>query len=286
MISPKLDRVRCPDGVELAIRQVAGDGHLVVALHGFSGDAMTMWPLIEKCHDGRPALLVDLIGHGNSAAPEHLEHFSMGSVVDQVLSLIGPHQPGTVHLIGYSMGGRVALSMAARAPWYFGSITTISATPGLDDPVERASRYDLDYQRAAELEAIGVDAFVDQWLQLDLFAPYVSSLSASEFEATTQQRRGSSALGLANSLRGTGTGSMPPVWTALGGLRTPVLAVAGELDSPYVEIASKIAQCAPFGRHEVIPGVGHVAHHENLEDVATLVRAFLAECSSNADHTG
>lgn len=270
-----VEQVRAADGTLLAVRRLAGTGPLLVALHGFTGDGSTMLPLVEECRGERPCLLIDIIGHGQSAAPEITEPYTMASVVDQVLSLIGPHEPGTVHLLGYSMGGRIVLSMAARAPWYFGSITTISASPGLADPVERAKRHDADLERADEIEQDGLSSFVDDWLELDLFAPYVASLSANELEATTAQRKANSAVGLANSLRGTGTGAMPPVWTALQAIRSPLLAIAGSLDERYVEIARQMAEAAPFGEFEIIDGVGHVAHVENCGAVGTTVRNFL-----------
>ena len=271
----EVEHVVAADGTRLAVRRIPGTGPLIVALHGFTGDGGTMLPLVEACRGEKPAMLIDLIGHGQSDAPDFVEPYTMASVVDQVLSLIGPHEPGTVHLIGYSMGGRVVLSMAARAPWYFGSVITISASPGIDDPAERAGRHDVDLERADQLEEIGVAAFIDEWLALDLFAPYVSSLSTSDRAATIEQRRASSSVGLANSLRGTGTGAMPPLWTALASIRSPLLAIAGSLDQRYVSIAEQIAEAAPFGSFETIEGVGHVAHVENCGAVGTAIANFL-----------
>lgn len=281
-----IEYVRTADGTSLAVRSVAGKGPLIVALHGFTGDGTTMQPLVEACREGRPALLIDLIGHGASDAPEFVEPYSMASVVDQVLSVIGPRDIGTVHLIGYSMGGRVALSIAARAPWYFASVTSISATPGIHDAPARAERHDADLARADHLEAIGIDGFVDEWLALDLFGPYVALLDESARTATIEQRRRSSPVGLANSLRGTGTGAMPPVWLSMPALRSPLLAIAGSLDEPYIDIARRMAQAAPFAELHIVEGAGHVAHVENCFDVGARVAEFLRVCENNADFPG
>ena len=274
-----------PDGMQIACRYLSGTGNLIIGLHGFTGDGSTMAPLIEAVRDGRPAILVDLIGHGASQSPEHLEHYGMASVVDQVLSVIGPHEPGTVHLVGYSLGGRVALSMAARAPWYFASVTLLSATAGLAEPAERSERHDADLAQADQLEAIGVDAFIDQWLDLDLFRPYVQRLSANDLERTKAQRCSSTAIGLANSLRGTGTGAMPPLWAVLASVRSPLLAIAGALDEKYAALATRMADLANSGRAEIIEGAGHVVHIENLVEVASIVRSHLTECESDEDHS-
>jgi len=266
------------DGTMLAVRTIDGDGPLIVGLHGFTGDGSTLLPLLDAARDGRPVMAPDIVGHGESGVPEHTEPYTMASVVDQVLSLIGPRPPGSVHLVGYSMGGRIALSIAARAPWYFASITTISASPGIADPRDRAERATQDDKLASRLEQIGLDAFVDEWLALPLFSSYVDSLDDEALAATVTQRRSNAIAGLASSLRGTGTGSMPPVWDALGSLRSPLMTVAGSLDAKYVDIATQMAERAPNGAVRIIEGAGHVVHAEKPVDMSTLLGEFLPSC--------
>ena len=197
---PDVTMVSTADGMSLACRYLPGEGNPIVALHGFTGDGTTMAPLIESCRDGRPAILVDVIGHGASSAPDNVEHYAMPSVVDQILSLLPGHDPFTVHLLGYSMGGRIALSMAARAPWFFGSVSLLSSTAGIADVGERAQRYDDDHAGASRIERLGVPAFVDDWLSQSLFAPYLDTLAKEEVEATRTQRCASTTTGLALSL--------------------------------------------------------------------------------------
>lgn len=273
--------VMAADGTRLGLHEVDGDGPLIVALHGFTGAGSTMLPLLDAIRNGRPALAVDIVGHGNSDAPIHLDTYAMSSVVDQILSVIGTRNPFTVHLVGYSMGGRIALSMGARAPWYFASITTLSASPGLNDPVERAQRHDADLALADRIEQLGVEAFIDEWLDTPLFAPYVDGLDAEARNRTISTRTQNSALGLANSLRGTGTGAMPPVWTSLRALRSPLLALAGELDAKYADIAQQMAEQAPFGTASIVSGAGHVLHEEKLTTIAALLSTFLQSCEES-----
>ena len=274
------------DGTMLSLHEAPGDGPLIVALHGFTGAASTMLALLDSIRDGRPALAIDLVGHGESDSPSHLDSYSMASVVDQVLSVIGPHDPFTVHLVGYSMGGRVALSMAARAPWYFASITTLSATAGIKDPVDREARYHADFALASQIEEIGVEAFIAQWLQNPIFGPYIAGLDPEAFSHTQQTRNRNSETGLANSLRGTGTGSMPPVWDHLASLRSPLLSVAGSLDEAYVRIATEMAETAPFGRLSIIEDAGHVVHEEKFDDISSLLRSFLQSCDQAPRYQG
>lgn len=282
MSQPSIERIRTPDGTTLAVQRLDGDGQLVVGLHGFTGNGTTMAGLVDVARGGRPALLIDCVGHGQSDAPTLIEPYLMNSVVDQMLFIVGDQPPGQVHLIGYSMGGRIALSMACRAPWYFASITTLSATPGIPDPLERAQRADADETLARRIEQDDIIAFVDDWLELPLFAPLVGSFDPAAAAADRAQRLTNTAVGLANSLRGTGTGTMPPVWDRLPGLRSPLLALAGALDLPYVERASAIAAAAPFGRSATIPAAGHALHIENPAVVAPLIAEFLEGCETDA----
>jgi len=281
-------RVQTIDGTSLGVHQLPEDPAtdrsrvidppLVIGLHGFTTSGQAMLPLLEKVRDGRPALAIDLVGHGASDSPQHLEPYQMSSVVDQVLSVIGPRPPGSVHLIGYSMGGRVALSLAARAPWYFASIITLSSTPGIEDPVVRAARQERDATLADHIQSVGTEEFIEEWLSNELFANYVASLDPIRRADTVKIRTAALALGLANSLRGTGTGMMPPVWNALGLIRSPILAVAGALDSRFVEIAHAIETRAFSARAEIIEGAGHVVHEENPDGVAYVIADFLQCC--------
>ncbi len=283
MIEHTLSHAPAADGTMLAVRTIDGQGPLIVGLHGFTGDGTTMLPLLESVRDGRPVMVPDIVGHGESEVPAYDEPYTMASVVDQVLSLIGPRPPGSVHLVGYSMGGRIALSIAARAPWYFASITTISASPGIADPSDRAARAVKDGELASRIESIGVDAFVEEWLALPLFSPYLAALDPPSLAETVAQRQTNTAAGLSRSLRGTGTGSMPPVWDALASLRSPLLAIAGALDERYVEIANTMATLAPNGAAKLVADAGHVVHAEKSSLVSTLLSEFLTSCEDTWD---
>lgn len=282
------EHVTTADGTTLGLHRLpprddASEDEVVVGLHGFTTSGKAILSLLDNVRDGREALAIDLVGHGASDSPDHAEAYSIASVVDQVLSVVGPRPLGTVHLIGYSMGGRVALSLLARAPWYFASVTTISASPGIADPKERAARHDADLALADRVEQIGVDPFVEEWLTQDIFGPYRESLDADRLAATIELRKANSSVGLANSLRGTGAGAMPPVWPTLSTVRSPMLNIVGELDDKYVAIGSQMAEATPMCRNIVVEGAGHVVHDEKPEQVVDLVSDFLRSCARGQD---
>ena len=191
-------------------------GRTLVLLHGFTGDATTWDSVREGLRRWGSTLAMDLVGHGRSPAPAAVEPYRMDACVAQVLDALDRRDLGLVWLVGYSMGGRVALSVAARHPRRVAGLILESASPGLADTAERAARAREDADLAADILAHGVPAFVAQWMERPMFSD-VRRLPQEQQAALRAQRLRNSALGLANSLRGMGTGAMEPPTTGLGG---------------------------------------------------------------------
>lgn len=181
---------------------------------------------------------------------------------------------GPAAWVGYSMGGRLALHVAAAHPAVVGRLVLVSSTPGILGPVEREARRESDEALAQRLERDGVDEFVRWWLSQPMFATLAPERSGAE------QRVANTAAGLSSSLRLAGTGSQEPLWDALAGVRRrrlPVLIVAGQLDAKYVAIAQAMAEAiGPSASVLVVEGAGHACHLERPEVVGPAIRAFLA----------
>lgn len=72
-----------------------------------------------------------------------------------------------------------------------------------------------------------------------------------------------------------GTGSQPSLWEELPGLSVPALAVAGEEDKKFVELAREMERRSVNVRAVVVPGVGHSMHSESHERCMRIVRNFI-----------
>ncbi len=179
-----------------------------------------------------------------------------------------------VNLLGYSMGGRLALYMAARYPTYVKTLIIESASPGLETGDQRQMRIEDDRRLASEIENAGVPAFVEQWQKLPLFSTQ-QALSAEQQERLHHQRLNNSAPGLANSLRGMGTGQQPSLWPELDSIRLPVLILAGELDGKYVNIAQQMAAAIPQADLKIIADAGHNIHLEKNRVFTSTILDFL-----------
>lgn len=240
---------------------VKGNGPPLVLLHGFMGSCQTWAPFFSSWSHNYTLIAVDLIGHGKSAAPFHFKRYHLEQVTCDLASLLDQLGLFQVNIVGYSMGGRTALAFACRKPERVRALLLESATPGIADPVQRGKRKKIDEARAAFLEEKGVAAFVRDWEQLALFASQ-RRLPRSVQEAIRQERLANRANGLAQSLRGMGTGNMDPLWEQLHRLRIPVFLVTGEEDDKFCQIAAKMVDHLPQADWEIVSRCGHAPHVE------------------------
>lgn len=255
--------------------EVSGDGEPVIFIHGFTGSAAAMAPLVSRL-DGCRRIAVDLIGHGRSPSPTDLAPYGVEAMAASVAALGAGIADGPCHVVGYSMGGRVALTLASAHPQVCRSLTLISATAGITDEAERAQRRQADEALADRIGQHGLARFVDEWMGLPMWDSLKASLSAEAWQASMRQRRDCNPVGLANSLRAAGTGSMTPLWDRLNGLDVPTLVICGELDTKFVEIGRRMSELLPRSELAVLPGVGHAVHLEAPEACADVIRQHRA----------
>ena len=205
-------------------------------------------------------LTPDLPGHGQ-AAERRPASFSACAAYVRALA------DGPCTLVGYSMGGRIALYTALTMPGVVQRLVLVGASPGIADAAEREARRRSDEALADRIEAIGVEAFAAEWGAQPLFAGQDERVAA----AANADRLRNTAAGLAAALRGLGTGVMPPLWDRLPELAIPVTLVVGERDGKFGAIAERMAAAIPDCRLEVVAGAGHAPQLERPEAVAAAI---------------
>ena len=264
-------------GVELAVSESGPQaGVPVVVLHGFTGSARAMAPLTERLAAG-PGLHIicpDLVGHGRSEVPDELDLYRVDAMAGQVAGLAKAVGCDTFHLVGYSMGGRVALTLGCTQPQRLRSLCLIGASAGIAEPRQRQSRAQADAARAQRITA-DLAAFVDEWMAGPLFAPQ-NALGEAHLRAIRAQRLASNPDGLARSLLAGGTGAMEPLHERLEGCEVPVLLLAGADDAKFCAIADQLAAALPTGTAVRVEGAGHAAHVERPDETATQIAEFIA----------
>ena len=198
-------------------------------------------------------LLVDLPGHGQSSTVSADLAESA-----RLLAVVG----GRAMYVGYSLGARVVLQLMADQPDVVLAAVAVSGTAGIADDAERTIRASADDELARRIEAIGVAAFLREWLAQPLFA------SLSPAQAMVDERLTNTAAGLADSLRRCGQGRQRPLWNELSAFDQPCLAVAGARDLKYVELARRLAGVVRHGSLAVIPECGHSVNSECPAELA------------------
>ena len=261
---------------------VTGAGAPVTLLHGFTQSGRSWQEVIAKMPEGWMWIVPDLRGHGDTQTRPGAP-CSMDACMRDLEMLWNHLGVARTHLVGYSMGGRLALHVAARRPERVLSLLTIGAHAGLEEEA-REGRRQGDEALAKRIEQDGLEAFVDHWSSLPLFAGLERRGPAFLAQARAE-RMNNHVAGLACSLRGMGAGVMEPLWDDLISVRFPCTFVAGQLDHGYVTSARRLASTVPNGRVEVVPRAGHDVSHERPEAFARLLGDHLMAATAPSSST-
>lgn len=262
------------DGLTVNV-EVAGDGPPLVLLHGFTGSSRTWDPLVTALGGRYTTIAIDLVGHGATDSPAALERYRMRRAVDDLAVAVRACGFQRAAWLGYSFGGRVALQVAVHRPDVVSALVLEGASPGLEDPAERAGRVRSDEALAERVEREGVEAFIDYWESIPLWDSQRETMTEEQRRALRQQRTAQDATGLANSLRGMGTGAQEPLHDRIAEIDVPVLLLAGTLDVKFTTIAREMAQKITGATMRQIDSAGHAAHLERPDDFHAAVIDFL-----------
>jgi 2-succinyl-6-hydroxy-2,4-cyclohexadiene-1-carboxylate synthase len=189
---------------------------------------------------------------------------------DRLAEIRAAAPPGAA-LVGYSMGGRLALHAALREPGRYAVLVLVGASAGIEDAAERAGRRAADEELAVWMEERPIEKVVERWEQQPAFATQPPEL----VEAQRASRLSHDPALLARLLRSAGQGAVPAVWDRLTRLDRPLLAVAGERDERYAEAAARVAALAPRGEAVLVPGAGHAPQLEAPDAFSALLLDFL-----------
>lgn len=289
----------------------------MVFLHGFLGSAEDWRPLMAALSTTHRCLALDLPGHGSArvqpspigttasrselggssstngsgsgsgaagvsvAAPAA---YSLEAAAAAVANLVQQQGLQGCTLVGYSLGGRLALLLAARWPRLFGRVVVVSGTPGVEDPQARVERAARDEALAAALRRGGARQFVADWYRQPMWA----SLRAHPCFHGLLAQRGAvgDAPELAAALAAMSPGRAPSLWgelyaLALDGTLPELVMVAGERDAKFAAVARRAVQelHAAGGSGAVcwdvvVPGAGHAVHLERPLELLELLSSL------------
>jgi 2-succinyl-6-hydroxy-2,4-cyclohexadiene-1-carboxylate synthase len=271
------------DGLRWAVR-VEGSGPALLLLHGFTGSGSSWAGGLTGAalEAGFSVILPDLPGHGGTAwtaaGPVDRGDIARASVeraADDLVALLRTVGRDRAHVVGYSLGARVALRLAIAHPAHVLRLVLEAPSAGLAGADERAVRRAADEALARTIEQDGIASFVDAWERTPVLAGE-RRLGSDARAAQRAIRLAHDPAGLAASLRAAGQGAMEPLHDRLGEIVAPTLVIVGD-DDPVRDRAAAVAAGIPGARSGVIAGAGHAPHLEAPVAFQRLVLGFISE---------
>lgn len=223
----------------------------LVWLHGFLGYQQE-WEIVSEHFTDWPQLHIDLPGHGKSA---DITAANFPQVEKLLLETLLSYNILNYWMIGYSLGGRVAMYHACqRDNTGLCGLVVEGSHPGLVDENARRERQANDHHWAQRLRTEPLKDVLHGWYQQTVF----QSLSDEQRAALIAVRSQNNALTLATMLEATSLGNQPDLRAALKQLPLPFYYLCGERDEKF----RAVAQSLGVSPH-LITAAGHNAHREN-----------------------
>jgi pimeloyl-ACP methyl ester carboxylesterase len=275
-------------GVVLHVRETPGPDDVdAVYVHGLSGSGTNWTDLAALLSTRATGLAVDLPGFGRSAPPAAGD-YSPAAHADALLCfLAGRGRP--VHLVGNSLGGAIALAVAARRPELVRTLTLVSpAMPDLRPDPRRVSNPQIllamlpvvGRGARAALAAQSPRERAEQVLALCFGDPSIAAEHrvaelAEEYAERARQPWGYEAAKQTGLAMVAGWLRGESLWRVAARIRVPTLVVWGDRDRLVApRLAARTTAAIPGARLRVLPGVGHVAQIEAPVEVARAVAAL------------
>ena len=251
------------------------DNPTLLFLHGFMGNGRDWLPIAKHFEDDYYCVMPDLPGHGKNLEHRIDELLGYSTLAKGLLGILDISHSDQVSLIGYSMGGRLALYFATHYGEKVRHLILESVHPGLIDLQARSHRAQVDLQRSNQIEDNGIESFVDSWYQMAFFGSMQNQPEA--FTAMKIARKENVPKWMAKVIRELSPGLQPALWDKLSNLSMVSLLIAGAQDDKYVNIVHKTAEQIPQAVFSVIPNVGHNTHFEAPKEFCKRVTKFLGD---------
>lgn len=236
------------------------------------GTTADMWQLqVRSLSPSRRVLAFDHRGH--RAPPSPPGPYELADLVADVLAELDRLDVDTVDLVGVSLGGTVALGVAAAAPARVRSVVTVNAPVFADDPafwVRRAAAVRTDGMAAA------TTGLLSRW--------YSTTVAAAPSSLVLDTVAGVAAIDPEGYAGCCGAIAGLDLRATLPSLAVPLLAVTGSADAVVpAHHADLLAQVVPAARRAEIVGAGHLAPQEQAAHFDALVQEFWATTTSRSE---
>lgn len=226
----------------------------LVMLHGFLGSQHDWDTLLSELLPHFYCICIDLPGHGQSPA---LAAGTSGfeRVANEIQTTLNHLAIERYHLLGYSLGGRIALHVAQAYPDNLLSLSLESSHPGLQTEAERQARTRNDHAWSEKLSSVPIESFLSLWYLQGVFA----ELTEPKRQALILKRSNNSSKALLTIFEPTSLAKQEDLWQLPSRLQLPCHYFVGKDDSKFSALASRWASLTDIQVHE-IADAGHNVH--------------------------
>jgi len=253
--------------------EVKGKGKPIICLHGFSENLST-WEFFKL--NGYQLILIDLIGHGESDKPKGRKYYSLNVMLRHLNKIISKLGIKKYSILGYSMGGRIALAYALLYAKEIDNLILESASYGEEGFLYRLNRRRNDLNLAKSIETHGIEWFSKYWSNLNIFESQ-RNLPPDVINKINKRRLANSTRALSNTLKSTGQGKFPCLKNQIVKLDIKVLYISGEYDKKYKLIGKNFKKLNSKVMNVVIDGCGHNTHLEDTNVFVKVLNKYLEE---------
>jgi 3-oxoadipate enol-lactonase len=245
----------------------AGEGEVLLLVHGFPVDRRIWRHQVSGLSDVRRVVAVDLRGRGKSPAPAEAG-WSMDTYAGDLADTIAAIGVDAVDLGGISMGGYIAFALLRRHPELVRSLILVSTRATPDPPEYQTGRVTT----AERARRFGTGALAGSMLP-NLLGEGASEEVQEEVRAMFEAIPGDTSAN--DSLAMKDRADSTPM---LGSIKVPTLVIEGAAEQLLPAGSAKaLADGIPGARLASIPGGGHFVPFENPDEVNKTIRKFLGK---------
>jgi pimeloyl-ACP methyl ester carboxylesterase len=269
-------------GARISTLTSGGGGEHVILLHGLGGNKTSFFETVAALTPDYTVHALDFPGFGSSSKPARAP-YDAPYFARSVLRFMDTLAIDRAHLIGNSMGGRVALEVALSVPGRTRSVSLLAPAMAFLRrrellPLVKIVRPELAAIPHPLRQAQVQSRFWNMFARPERLDPAVAEIACEEFCRTYRSRSARIAFYAAarNIYLDTPHGERG-LWTRLAGLEPPALFVWGDSDSLVpAAFAQHVERVLPGARQTVLEECGHVPQVELPERTNRLLRDFLA----------
>ena len=187
------------------------------------------------------------------------------SFLDKVSAITSDEKPW---VMGYSLGGRLALHAILEKPDLWKGAIIIAAHPGVSESTEKSAQLAREKKWAARFMKDPWEMVLSEWDRLSVFGGLESTIWRKEEDYPRQI--------IAKMMTGFSKASQKNMMPLLTLLKSPpILYVTGEFDKKYSDIGATLATLSPNIKHIVIPRACHRVPWENTSDFKESIQYFI-----------